>query len=280
MSFMVRSLIVVFAFGIVVLAQSTPPRERAETAFNRAKTLPDGAEKEALLKESIGYWKSFEAYYALGKLQMQQRRYAEARENFQNGMAIAADERAVAVSQLEIGLACEAQGNALEGIEYLESALSKVDDPRIRTELKRMRLAAANHTQPAPAIARALTQARAIGTTPKVDLQVNFEFNRADLTPTGKQQAEELGKLLEMIHEPGTQMVFVGHTDEVGSDDYNQKLSLDRAEAVKKYLVERYSVASTQIRTEGHGRKEPLYTGVNDDNNRLNRRVEVKLVSK
>ncbi len=267
-------------FVLAVFPQASSPEEKARASYDRAMTETDASKKEKLLKESIGAWKSFAACYALGNLQLSAHRYADARDSFQNALAVANDVKPVAAAYFKIGIALEGEGDPLEGIAWLEASLSRVHDPVVENELKRMRLAAAGRTQPASSIARALTLGKTLGATPKVDLQVNFGFNRSDLTTEGKSQSEELGKLLEQMKEPGFQMVFVGHTDELGTDDYNQKLSFDRAEAVKRYIVERYSVASSRIKTEGHGRKEPLYKGTADDENRLNRRVEVKLVSK
>jgi OOP family OmpA-OmpF porin len=261
-------------------SQGTLAQERAQRVYEQAMSQPDGPEKEALLKQSVVEWKSFAAYYALGNLQLTFRRFADARDSFQNALALVNDVKPMAACYFKIGLAREGEGEFLEGISWLEFSMVRVNDPVVGQELKRMRLAAAGRTQPVGQIARALMAGKTLGTTPKVDLQVNFEFNRSDLTASGKSQSEELGKLLEQLNEPGYQMIFIGHTDELGADEYNQKLSLDRAEAVKRYIVERYSIASTRIKTEGHGRREPLYNGPTEENNRLNRRVEVKLVPK
>jgi len=62
-----------------------------------------------------------------------------------------------------------------------------------------------------------------------------------------------------------------------GGEDYNLNLSQRRADTVVRYLVERYSVASSQIRAVGRGMREPLYKGISEENDRLNRRVEVRL---
>ena len=265
-------------FAVSCLSQSSS-QDRARDSYQRAMAQPDGPQKEALLKESIGSWKSFAAYYALGNLQLSLRRYAEAQQTFQDALAIASGAPPMAAAYFKLGLAREGQGDPLEGIAWLEASLSHAKEPMVEQELKRMRLATADRTQTAGAISRALILGKSLGAAPKVDLQVNFEFNRSDLTASGKSQSEELGKLLEQLDQ-GYQLIFIGHTDEVGSDEYNQKLSLDRAESVKRYIVERYSIASTRIKSEGHGRREPLYTGTSDENNRLNRRVEVRMVTK
>jgi outer membrane protein OmpA-like peptidoglycan-associated protein len=268
--------------GLLLFAAAAFPqastRQQAEDAFERAKAATVPAQKEALLKQSLSLSKSFAAYYALGNLQLDARRYAEARQTYQDGMAVADGVDAQAAAQFKIGLTCEGEGNLLEGISWLQGSLSRVENPTVRDELKRLRLAAAGRIQPMPAIVRALSAAKDAGGPNKVDLQVNFELDKSDLTASGRQQAEELGKLLESMN--GYQLLFVGHTDESGTDDHNQKLSQDRADSVKRYITERFSIVSARIHTEGHGRREPLYHGVSDDNNRLNRRVEVRLVQR
>lgn len=278
MKYLVRLALCVLVAG-KAYPQDSSQQDRAREVYQRAMAESDSPQKEALLKESIGYWKSFAAYYALGNLQLATHRYQDAVGSFHNALAVASDAQSAAAARFKVGLALEGQDKFLEGITWLEASLALAKEPVVEQELKRMRLAAANRTQPAAAISRALIIGKSFGTTPKVDLQVNFEFNRSDLSPSGKSQSEELGKMLEQMDQ-GDQLIFIGHTDEVGTDEYNQKLSLDRAETVKRYIVERYSITSTRIKTEGHGSREPLYKGTSDDDNRLNRRVEVRLAAK
>ncbi|NBP27360.1 MAG: OmpA family protein [Betaproteobacteria bacterium] len=82
------------------------------------------------------------------------------------------------------------------------------------------------------------------------------------------QQAKDLN--LEVI-------VAVGHTDSVGTDAYNQKLSERRAAAVKAYLVSK-GIAANRIYTEGKGEKSPVADNNSKDGRSKNRRVEVEVV--
>ncbi|MBO0160588.1 OmpA family protein, partial [Vibrio parahaemolyticus] len=69
----------------------------------------------------------------------------------------------------------------------------------------------------------------------------------------------------------------VGHTDSIGSDAYNQKLSVRRAEAVKAYLVSK-GIEENRVYTEGKGEKQPVADNKTSEGRAKNRRVEVEVV--
>ena len=72
-------------------------------------------------------------------------------------------------------------------------------------------------------------------------------------------------------------MIAVGHADSIGSDAYNQRLSLRRAEAVKKFLVSK-GVEANRVYTEGKGEKSPVADNKTNEGRAKNRRVEVEVV--
>ena len=72
-------------------------------------------------------------------------------------------------------------------------------------------------------------------------------------------------------------IIAVGHTDSVGSDAYNQKLSVKRSEAVKAYLVSK-GVEKNRVYTEGKGEKQPVASNKTKDGRAKNRRVEIEVV--
>jgi len=87
---------------------------------------------------------------------------------------------------------------------------------------------------------------------------VLFDFDRADVKPEGKSKLDDLsGKVrgvnLEVV-------IAIGHADSIGSDAYNQKLSVRRAEAVKAYLVSK-GIEANRVYTEGKGEKQPVTGG-------------------
>ena len=102
-----------------------------------------------------------------------------------------------------------------------------------------------------------------------------FDFNKAVLKPEAKAKLDDLtGKLKGITLEV---IIAVGHTDAVGSDAYNQKLSVKRAESVKAYLVTK-GIEPNRIYTEGKGKKQPVADNKTAEGRAKNRRVEIEVV--
>jgi OOP family OmpA-OmpF porin len=102
-----------------------------------------------------------------------------------------------------------------------------------------------------------------------------FDFDKSSVKPEGKAALDELlAKLAGMNTEV---MVTVGHTDSVGSDAYNQRLSLRRAEAVKAYIVSK-GVDAARVYTEGKGESQPIADNKTSEGRAKNRRVTVEVV--
>ena len=100
---------------------------------------------------------------------------------------------------------------------------------------------------------------------------VNFEFNKATLTRDSGSILEEAYQAL--VANPDVQVEISGHTDSVGSDEYNQALSLRRAQAVKNWLTQR-GVAGNRMKTVGKGEQEPIAGNDTADGRMENRRIE------
>ena len=102
-----------------------------------------------------------------------------------------------------------------------------------------------------------------------------FDFDKAVLKPEGKAKLDDLvGKVkgisLEVI-------IAVGHTDSIGKEGYNQKLSVKRSEAVKAYLVSK-GIEKNRVYTEGKGEKQPVADNKTSEGRAKNRRVEIEVV--
>jgi OOP family OmpA-OmpF porin len=102
-----------------------------------------------------------------------------------------------------------------------------------------------------------------------------FDFDKSVLKPEGKAKLDDLvGKIKDINLEV---IIAVGHTDSVGSDSYNQKLSVRRSEAVKAYLVSK-GVEQNRVYTEGKGEKQPVADNKTGEGRAKNRRVEIEVV--
>jgi len=102
-----------------------------------------------------------------------------------------------------------------------------------------------------------------------------FDFDKAVLKPEGKAKLDDLvGKVKDINLEV---IIAVGHTDSVGSDAYNQKLSVKRSEAVKAYLVSK-GIEKNRVYTEGKGEKQPVADNKTAEGRTKNRRVEIEVV--
>ena len=133
---------------------------------------------------------------------------------------------------------------------------------------------------PAPAVVPASPAAPVVVAPPvasKVTYAADafFDFDKSVIKPEGKAKLDDLiskisGINLEVI-------IAVGHTDSVGSDTYNQKLSVRRSEAVKAYLVSK-GIEKNRVYTEGKGEKQPVADNKTAEGRAKNRRVEIEVV--
>ncbi len=105
--------------------------------------------------------------------------------------------------------------------------------------------------------------------------EVSFDFNAATIKPTFHTPLNKIADIMSRY--PQTQIVVVGHTDSVGSEQYNLELSLRRANAVADYLIMR-GVATERMGTEGRGETEPIASNDTVTGRAQNRRVEIFVV--
>jgi outer membrane protein OmpA-like peptidoglycan-associated protein len=108
-----------------------------------------------------------------------------------------------------------------------------------------------------------------------LNLKIHFEFNSCMLTRDAQEHLDELGKVL--AENKSILISLAGHTDQSGSEGYNQELSLNRAKAAKKYLIEKYDVERSRIQTFGYGFE--FLADIGDPYGAENRRVEVQKLS-
>jgi outer membrane protein OmpA-like peptidoglycan-associated protein len=109
----------------------------------------------------------------------------------------------------------------------------------------------------------------------KATLHFNFEFNSTLLDKEATDYLDDLAKAL--TDNPELRIKLIGHTDNLGSEKFNLKLSMHRAQTLKDYLVGS-GVDGTRISAEGRGMKEPLNGNETEDDRARNRRVELTIL--
>ncbi len=108
-------------------------------------------------------------------------------------------------------------------------------------------------------------------------LQIRFESGKADIKPI---YADEVKKVAEFMKQyPDIKVAIEGHTDSVGKTSANMLLSLQRAEAVMKELIETYSIDSSRVKAVGYGPKRPISKNSTERGREKNRRVEARRIS-
>lgn len=101
---------------------------------------------------------------------------------------------------------------------------------------------------------------------------VNFEFDRSRLLDGSEAFLDPVGEVLRRY--PDLRVEIGGHTDSIGSEAYNERLSQARAETVRQYLIERFEIAPERLVARGYGESRPIVTNANPTGRTLNRRVE------
>ena len=104
-----------------------------------------------------------------------------------------------------------------------------------------------------------------------------FDFDKATLRPESAYELDRLAKLMQEM--PSLKIELSGHTDNKGKAEYNQNLSENRARSVVEYLVQK-GVASDRLTSVGYGLSQPIATNDTDAGRQLNRRTEMKILSK
>jgi outer membrane protein OmpA-like peptidoglycan-associated protein len=108
---------------------------------------------------------------------------------------------------------------------------------------------------------------------PSIDIEINFEYNSAKLTPSAMSTARALGEALSNANLKGSTFFVEGHTDAKGGEAFNQRLSDRRADTTKRFLVEHYSIPAANLIAVGFGKTK--LKNKDDPFGAENRRVRV-----
>ncbi|TLX53043.1 OmpA family protein [Stutzerimonas nosocomialis] len=109
----------------------------------------------------------------------------------------------------------------------------------------------------------------------RVELDVKFDFDRAQVRSESYSDIQNLADFMKQY--PQTSTVVEGHTDSVGTDAYNQRLSERRANAVRDVLVNQYGVEANRVNSVGYGESRPVADNATEEGRAINRRVEAEV---
>lgn len=114
---------------------------------------------------------------------------------------------------------------------------------------------------------------RGVSATPKIDIAAEFEYDSAVLSEEARGLLANLALAIQSEDLAGYHFWLRGHTDSVGTEEYNEGLSLARAESVREFLVQEYRISANRLVTRGYGESRLLYEDLPED--ARNRRVEI-----
>jgi OOP family OmpA-OmpF porin len=217
----------------------------------------NGAAGEALLRESLGYARRWQALAMLGDFSHERREYAAAARHYQEALEEIRDEESTP----------SAPPN-----EVIERIFRRAEQSRLLAD-DFVAVVSRSTGEPGGLAAPSIR-----GFVPvAVAVPVTFEFDSTELTAQGRQAASDLLRVLEA--EGLRAITLIGHTDPTGPDDYNLDLSARRARALANYLAA--NGFDGTVRTEGRGESEPLQVDqasryTEDELYRLYRRVEMR----
>ena len=105
---------------------------------------------------------------------------------------------------------------------------------------------------------------------------MKFKFDKSDIVTEYDSELLTFADVLKKY--PELHVIIEGHTDSVGTANYNKKLSQRRAESVKKYLVDTLGIDASRLKTVGYGFEKPVASNKTAEGRKKNRRVEIVVV--
>ena len=110
----------------------------------------------------------------------------------------------------------------------------------------------------------------------RAKLDIEFDFDKSNVRPQYHDEIKQVADF--MVKYPDTKVAIEGHTDSIGSNEYNQKLSERRANSVKNYIIDNFGIDAKRLRAEGFGETRPIADNKTDEGRQRNRRVESVLI--
>lgn len=226
---------------------------------------------------------AFQDHLNRGKELAAKNQWVAARKEFGAARGEAYDEKQNAIAAWRIAQTYRGEGNIDAALDWYKQSLHYYSSKQAEDEMMQLELQRVGKPLSAPEIKAALTLPAAdrspVAEENHVDLpQVLFDFNKATLQDGGRAQVHQLALALGSDELKKKKFIITGHTDLVGTADYNMALSIKRAQTVCSVIVAEAPVSAGQLKCEGKGMTSPKYHGNSEDVNRLNRRVEVTVL--
>jgi len=260
--------------------------DKGRRLYEDAMSQRDAFRRIILLKQSLAECEDFNAYYELARVCKKEGRLEEAKKALLDARNVARGNKAFAKLLFQLGVVYGKMGKAHEAYTCFQESYENDPRPEVRRNIKAIEIHRMKQgIMKAEEIKKSLVSrenvskgfTRGFEAEPSVNLHINFEFDKSRLNASGREQSDELGRALADPIFTDNSFTLIGHTDTRGSNAYNLRLSERRANAVREYLINRYTLSSRRIRTEGRGERELLYPEDTEDDCALNRRVEVRL---
>ena len=164
--------------------------------------------------------------------------------------------------------------------EIYDGIMAKVDYDKIEEIVKRYQVQPVDvdYSRIEDIVKRYKSMIASTGNVPQenwVLIGINFDFNKATIKPESIPILYNTAEIL--LKNPDVKVEIQGHTDNIGSDRYNQKLSLQRAETVKNFLIAK-GVAADRLTTVGYGKTKMIMDNKTEQGRGLNRRIELKII--
>jgi outer membrane protein OmpA-like peptidoglycan-associated protein len=258
-------------------------QDRAEKLFSQARSVSGTQQRLELYRQSVEICPKFANLYTLGRTHFELHQPEQALEAFDHAgdLVDAGPHKGLLTGRIaEAQLAMEDLPAAVAAVESAVEMMGERDLPewlmRLRREIdmhpRRDLVSAAD-------LGETVRAMRAFGVSPRIDVRVLFDYDSDRINDKGQHQVEALGRALRDQLGGGERVLIIGHTDRHGAQDYNQDLSERRARSVILELSRYVPELAGRLQAEGRGESRLKYAGESRDDDRLNRRVEVRVLS-
>jgi outer membrane protein OmpA-like peptidoglycan-associated protein len=238
---------------------------------------------------------AFATQLFLAQVQDARHAWLDAQAAFERARAFAgADQKKVDLVDLQLALLEADQGPPCKAVAALDSVAHKLadHDADLPEWFTKRRMALESKWTESGLAAQEITctldarkhkslsmrQTRLFCSEVSMDIPVYFDVKSSQLDASAQHQVDAIAQALKPMLGPKDRVQIDGHTDEQGSDAYNQPLSEQRAASVASALARRLQLKTERFPTAGHGRQQLKYTQHTPEANRLNRRVEITLL--